>query len=327
MLTPSTLPATRAPGASGNMVGGAAGDGFGAGGLGLSGSGEGGGGRGEGIGLGGAQTLGHGAGTGTGQGFGSGAGRAPRPMAPPPAARREAEPAELGMLGGIAAQQRAPVAAATATAPAAPRPRADARARVESFTDDDRSAPLRGAPEKATLDMSFEGKYLAIRTALAENDTIGARRKAEAWIDAQPGEVLAYIALGDATEAQGDCETAARAYGSIIDLFSFRADLRRFAGERLDRLGVSCKEMKAPKDHDTVADARLLALDNFRAARESGFGYVLFDEQAVVVAVPWIDPCDVKVRDGGGAQVDAGGLGNVALDSNVVFLVALDGGG
>ena len=66
---------------------------------------------------------------------------------------------------------------------------------------------------------------------------------------------------------------------------------------------------------------------NFRAARESGFGYVLFDEQAVVVAVPWIDPCDVKVRDGGGAQVDAGGLGNVALDSNVVFLVALDGGG
>lgn len=265
-------PATRAPGASGNMVGGAAGDGFGAGGLGLSGSGEGGGGRGEGIGLGGAQTLGHGAGTGTGQGFGSGAGRAPRPMAPPPAARREAEPATTGAPSET---DRRAVAAALATSTAAasvrvPRPHGSNSpcAVGDPMCDDDRSAPLRGAPEKATLDMSFEGKYLAIRTALAENDTIGARRKAEAWIDAQPGEVLAYIALGDATEAQGDCETAARAYGSIIDLFSFRADLRRFAGERLDRLGVSCKETKAPKDHDTVADARLLALDNFRAARD-----------------------------------------------------------
>lgn len=278
---PSPQP-DRAPGAGGNMFGNEVGDGVGTGGLGLSGAGEGGGGRGEGIGLGGTQTLGHGAGTGTGQGYGNGAGRAPRPMVPPPAARQEAEPAELGMLGGISTQQQLPAAAATATAP---RARAEAREPLgavrarrsnapcragDPMCEDDNgdSTPLRGAPEKATPEMSFEGKYLAVRTALAQNDAIGARRKAEAWIEAQPGEVLAYIALGDAAEAQGDCETAARAYGSIIDLFSFRADLRRFAGERLDRLGVSCKEAKASKERDPVADARLLALDNFRAARD-----------------------------------------------------------
>ncbi len=265
-------PANRAQAASGNMFGNEVGDGVGAGGLGLSGAGEGGGGRGEGIGLGGPQTLGHGAGAGTGQGYGSGAGRgtpAPRPgSAPVGNAPREPEPAAPADRGPMAA----PLGTTTAgIAPVAPRiQRPDVRARIDSVIapDEGDRTPLRGAPEKATPEMSFEGKYLAVRTALAQNDAIGARRKAEAWIEAQPGEVLAYIALGDATEAQGDCETAARAYGSIIDLFSFRADLRRFAGERLDRLGVSCKEAKASKERDPVADARLLALDNFRAARD-----------------------------------------------------------
>src|SRR5260370_141068 len=52
-----------------------------------------------------------------------------------------------------------------------------------------------------------------------------------------PGDVLALIGLGDALEAKRDLETAARVYGSIIDLFPARADFRRFAGERLERLG------------------------------------------------------------------------------------------
>ena len=44
-----------------------------------------------------------------------------------------------------------------------------------------------------------------------------------------------YDELIRAAEAKGDLELAARAYGSIVDLFSNRADLRRFAGERLQR--------------------------------------------------------------------------------------------
>jgi hypothetical protein len=52
-------------------------------------------------------------------------------------------------------------------------------------------------------------------------------------------------------EAHGEVQQAARAYGSIIDLFPSRADMRRFAGERLDRLG---------------SDALTLAVDTFAQA-------------------------------------------------------------
>jgi hypothetical protein len=62
--------------------------------------------------------------------------------------------------------------------------------------------------------------------------------KALEWREAEPGDVLALVALGEALEALGQVAWAARAYGSIIDLFPSRADLRRFAGERLDRLGL-----------------------------------------------------------------------------------------
>ena len=60
----------------------------------------------------------------------------------------------------------------------------------------------------------------------------GALDKAIAAWKAGPGDVMALVALGEAFEARGQIRSAARAYGSIIDLFSSRADLRRMAGER-----------------------------------------------------------------------------------------------
>jgi len=58
-----------------------------------------------------------------------------------------------------------------------------------------------------------------------------------AWHREAPGDVMALVALGEALEGVREKETAARVYGSIVDLFPARADLRRFAGERLERLG------------------------------------------------------------------------------------------
>src|SRR5262249_58304946 len=74
------------------------------------------------------------------------------------------------------------------------------------------------------------------------------------WHEAEPGDVLALVALGEAYEALGQKGAAARAYGSIIDLFPARADLRRFAGARLARLGTG------------VDGALDLVLDTFREA-------------------------------------------------------------
>ncbi|PRQ04139.1 hypothetical protein ENSA5_10530 [Enhygromyxa salina] len=72
-----------------------------------------------------------------------------------------------------------------------------------------------------------------------------------AWRDESPGDVLALLAVGEALEALDKPRAAARAYGSLIDLFPARADLRRYAGARLERLGESGMRLAA----DTYAQA------------------------------------------------------------------------
>jgi hypothetical protein len=75
---------------------------------------------------------------------------------------------------------------------------------------------------------------------------------AQSWRDQRPADVLALLALGAAAESTGDLPRAARAYGSLIDLFPSQASERRLAGERLQRLG---------------GDALALAVDTYRQAR------------------------------------------------------------
>jgi tetratricopeptide (TPR) repeat protein len=97
----------------------------------------------------------------------------------------------------------------------------------------------------------LKGKLAEIDRLIRRNKTDDALAKAIEWHAKAPGDVLALIGLGEALEAKKDLTQAARIYGSIIDLFPGRADLRRFAGERLERVG----------DH-----ARWLAVDTYRRA-------------------------------------------------------------
>lgn len=83
----------------------------------------------------------------------------------------------------------------------------------------------------------YEGKFKDVMTALADGNMQNARERALTWQASAPTDVLALVALGEAAEKAGDRSLAARSYGSIIDLFGFRADSRRFAGARLERLG------------------------------------------------------------------------------------------
>ncbi|WP_437724865.1 AgmX/PglI C-terminal domain-containing protein [Sorangium sp. So ce861] len=100
----------------------------------------------------------------------------------------------------------------------------------------------------------YTGRFARVHDLLAHGDAQAAARDASAWHADAPGDVLALVALGEALEAAGDAPGAARAYGSLIDLFPARADLRRFAGARLERL---------------PADAGLdLAVDTYEKARE-----------------------------------------------------------
>ncbi|CAN5849246.1 hypothetical protein BH11MYX3_BH11MYX3_07850 [soil metagenome] len=104
-------------------------------------------------------------------------------------------------------------------------------------------------PKRVEPTGPLTGKLATVMQALALGDQSNALDIARAWHAEAPGDVLSLIALGEVLEARHDKVQAARVYGSIIDLFSSRADLRRWAGERLERVG-----------------GRELAIDTYRRA-------------------------------------------------------------
>ena len=96
-------------------------------------------------------------------------------------------------------------------------------------------APTREPPKSPRIE-PYTGRFKTVMDQLGAGGAGMAVASAYAWHQEQPGDVMALVALGEALEASGAVTTAARAYGSIVDLFPARADLRRFAGERMERL-------------------------------------------------------------------------------------------
>ncbi len=111
-----------------------------------------------------------------------------------------------------------------------------------------RAASEEVEPQRAT---PYSGKFAEVMKQLAAGEREQALIMALRWRADDPGDVMALVALGEALEANGNTALAARAYGSIIDLFPTRADMRRFAGQRLERLG----SVAAPLAVDTYARA------------------------------------------------------------------------
>ncbi|HEX4417773.1 MAG TPA: VIT domain-containing protein [Kofleriaceae bacterium] len=183
---------------------------------------------------------------------------APRGAAGPRVAAAEAEPQEELESADVARNtRRRPFVDGRGPAPAAPPPppppppsvtrpspeprpaaapmiasvsRPDADDVSGSDSNDDGLAMNRRKP-------ALHGPLAEIEHELATGGADAALVKAWAWHNRAPGDVLGLIGLGDALEAKHNLDTAARVYGSIIDLYPARADFRRFAGERLERLG------------------------------------------------------------------------------------------
>jgi hypothetical protein len=82
----------------------------------------------------------------------------------------------------------------------------------------------------------YDGKLRDVMVKINAKKAPDALVMARGWRKEAPGDVLALVALGEAAEASDDLALAARAYGSILELWSYRVDMRRFAGERLERL-------------------------------------------------------------------------------------------
>jgi tetratricopeptide (TPR) repeat protein len=109
--------------------------------------------------------------------------------------------------------------------------------RRRTIVPEARPAPRVAAQDQAPQGADpYVGKFKEVMSAIARSQAKAAITAAVGWREEDPGDVMALVAMGEAFEAAGELELAARAYGSIIDLFSGRADLRRFAGQRLERL-------------------------------------------------------------------------------------------
>lgn len=139
-----------------------------------------------------------------------------------------------------------------------PRLPAEQRAQDSAYLmDEERSYD--GRPQRAEAwpppgsPPALRGPLADIDRAIKRGNADGALSIAKAWHAKDPSDVLALIGMGDALEAKQDLPGAARMYGSLIDLFPGRADLRRFAGERLERIG---------------AQSRALMIDTYRRAVE-----------------------------------------------------------
>lgn len=152
-----------------------------------------------------------------------------------------------------------PAAAAPSVSRPAPRPSSHRNDVASSApnrriaSNESQASPIVAQPraEEPRGPEPLTGELARIMSSLRRKQTAAALAQAWAWRRKEPGEALALIGLGEALEAAGDKAQAARAYGSIIDLFPARADLRRFAGQRLERLG---------------AMARALTIDTYRRA-------------------------------------------------------------
>lgn len=133
-----------------------------------------------------------------------------------------------------------------------------------------RPAPAPASPPKGVD--PYTGKFKDVMDGLTR-DPKKALALAHGWHEEHPGDLLALVALGEALEANADPGTAARAYGSIIDLFPARADLRRFAGVRLERLARGLEvagdsfAKAAEQRPDHPASHRLLAFSLLRAGK------------------------------------------------------------
>jgi hypothetical protein len=176
------------------------------------------------------------------------------------AERPEAKPAP----GGDDAAP--PPASEPSPEPAAEREMADSAGADADESDD------RGEPEE-TGPPPISGPFAVVRGHIEARRIDEALVEALAWHREKPGDVMALVALGEALEAAGHQRLAARAYGSIIDLFPSRADLRRYAGMRLARLTVGvdlaadsfAAAVESRPDH--LTGHRLLAYAHARAGR------------------------------------------------------------
>ena len=126
---------------------------------------------------------------------------------------------------------------------------------------------------KVSLEHAWTGRYAEFRALLDKGDIKAAGSLALQWRQENLADVMALIALGEWYEKAGDIVQAARAYGSLIDYFPARADIRRWAAERLlsiksdTWLSIDSLEKAVIQRADHPAGHYLLAIASWEAGQ------------------------------------------------------------
>ncbi len=98
------------------------------------------------------------------------------------------------------------------------------------------STPSAPSENKPSNESPYEGRFKTVMDSLAQKQGERALSEALHYRADSPTDVLALVSLGEAAEATGRPRLAARAYGSILDLWSYQVEMKRFAAERLERI-------------------------------------------------------------------------------------------
>ena len=113
-----------------------------------------------------------------------------------------------------------------------PAPSENTLARIAAETEPSAQAEMATA-QKSHRISPWTGNYKTFRELLSKGQMKAAYSLILRWREQQPQDVMALIALGEYFEASDNFDQAARAYGSLLDYFPARADIRRWAAGRL----------------------------------------------------------------------------------------------
>ena len=200
---------------------------------------------------------------------------AERPLAQPPAAPPPPPPSPSPEPPSVEPSDAVARAAPSGgSAPPAPSYDREMDADEEEAPGEARVAG--GEQERPTGPPPYSGRMAKVMGWIAQGRIEAAIVDALAWRNEDAGDVMALVALGEALEARGAKNLAARAYGSIVDLFPSRADMRRFAANRLERLGRPGRDLAADayakaveQRPDHLTGHRLLAYALLRAGKHA----------------------------------------------------------
>ncbi len=214
--------------------------------------------------------------------------------------RNDSASAEAPQTGDTMTQNEAPPRVERARAAASPRrARRGARSRARTVRAKQTGAQ-QGRRELKQIEAArpaLTGKMAAIDSQLKTRKYKQALKAALSWRASERADQLALVALGRSFKGVGNSAQAARAFGSILDLYPSRADMRRLAGNWLELLGEPGLKLAA----DTYAVALSQRPDHPSIYHQLSMVLLRLGryDEALEIALRGIDARRIESRFGG----------------------------